>query len=534
MMRHFQSQAIVDALPFQLSVLDSKGIIQSVNSAWTGFALENDGDEVTQKGIGLDYLKACRGDTTPKGKRIRKGIGDVLAGKATEFEVEYPCHSPNQKRWFLMKASALKPLGMGAVIAHFQITDRVLAEKALRDSRRRLILARDSAVDSERFKSEFLAQMSHEIRTPITGIFGLIGMLRDSLSPGDQISIVDEISTLTDHLLGIVNDVLDLAKAEAGNLTLEDQAFDPGKLISGICEMMAPAADAKGLSLSHSLSPDFPMRVSGDARRVRQILLNLVGNALKFTAQGSIRILAETRAEASGSILMMVSVQDTGAGISSENQKRLFRRFSQIDDNSGAAAMGTGLGLSISRQLALAMGGDINLSSEVGRGSEFKLTIKVRPIQPGDASSQDEVPKEKRSGSVDKQEFLPSKKILVAEDNALNQRIITLILKKLGWSVVLAKDGLEALSFLDQGGIAAVLLDCQMSGMNGYETAAAIRSREVRLGISRIPVFAITADILNQNLDRCLKSGMDGLLAKPFRNEDMSDFLSKVERFWSP
>ncbi len=516
-----QAQVILDALPFQLALVDKKGIIRRVNAAWKDFARQNEGDAVTVKGVGVDYLAVCSADRSPRGKKVVRGIKDVLSGKSEEFASEYPCHSQDQKRWFIMRVSAVQPVGKGAVIAHFQITDRVLAEKALKTTNAALAKAEKAAKKSEKAKSDFLSQMSHELRTPVNGIVGLTEMLRDTKLESSQVKVLDNLDALNDHLIKILNDVLDLSKIEAGKFSLEERPFNPAAVAMGVREMLNRLALEKGLELTWQASADFPSMVLGDTRRLRQILINLVGNAIKFTDRGSVRITARAQVRESGRIELEFSVQDSGIGISPEAAKSLFQRFIQVKGNSESRGSGTGLGLAISKHLAQAMGGDVTLESAPGKGSVFRFSILVEasefPSLAGENSQEDGGIAHSGTG-----------KILITDDNDLNKRILQTILEKLGWTVLAANNGQEALEALEAGPVDAVMLDCQMPVMDGYSTAAEIRHREKAQGRDRVPIVSITADVMEENLRRCRKSGMDEFLTKPFRRLDVVGLLEKI------
>lgn len=534
-------QAVLDALPFQMAIVDKYGIIRQINAGWSAFAQENNSDMPTASGIGLDYLKACKGDRSPNGVKVVTGIQAVLSGRALEFSSEYPCHSKRKKRWFIMRVSPLASPYEGAVIAHFQITERVIAENALKKSRLSLVEARDAAVKSERSKSVFLSHMSHEFRTPLNGILGVLEMMKDStLTPGQK-ALVDDLDEMADHLLGIVNDVLDLAKIEAGKLDLDIRPFDPGGIAQGVVEILGRIAAEKGLGISCKLDPDFPRTVYGDARRLRQVLFNLVGNAIKFTDTGSVVVSAKAAGGLLGDLHLEFSVKDTGKGIGPDSLPKLFHSFSQFESGEYGKLGGTGLGLAISRQLSQAMGGDIEVVSILGLGSEFKFRIVVleRAPKPDDEAGQEQAtadwsaslyPYRAIRNDVESVKPADARKgtILVVDDLHLNRKIMSAILEKLGWSFILAKDGQEALDLLENTPVAALFLDCQMPGMDGYAAARAIREKEMAQGGPRMPIVAITADAMEENIRLCRNAGMDELLIKPFLRADVSRILSKL------
>ncbi len=516
------SQAVLDALPFQMAILDKHGKILRVNQAWIDFARENSGDAKTTVGTGVDYLKVCRADRSPKGRKVVKGIESVLAGETTKFESEYPCHSPKQKRWFIMQVSAIMPLGHGAVIAHFKITDRVLAEIALKKSNAELLVSKNAAIQSEKAKAEFLAQMSHEIRTPLNGMIGFIEGIRDWKLESSQLKVVDHLDSLADHLLGVLNDVLDYSKIEAGKFSLQEKNYNPRLVAETVREMLDPLASSKNLKLYWLCHPDFPDQVYGDERRLRQILFNLMGNAIKFTEKGKVSLIGRAMDLKDGSTQLEFAVQDTGIGISAHEAKSLFQSFSQVQGRPAAGVTGTGLGLLISKHLAIAMGGDILLESIPGKGSTFTLTLQAKKVFAQELPGKS-IPHISMAGSE-----MQNGRILIADDNEVNRKIMISILEKAGWKVLAAKDGLEALAMLADTNVDAIFLDCQMPHLDGYGTATEIRKKEANTGQKRIPIVAITADVMEKNLSLCREAGMDDFLPKPFRRADIAALLGRL------
>ena len=464
----------------------------------------------------------CRADRSHKGRRVVEGIEAVLSGKLTEFESEYPCHSRNQKRWFIMRVSAIMPIGRGAVIAHFKITDRVLAEKALTKLSEDLLNSKNEAIRKEKSKAEFLAQMSHEIRTPLTGMIGYIEMIRDWKLDPKQLNVIDHLDKLADHILGVLNDILDFSKIEAGKFSLREQNYDLKGVAEGVRDLLLSVATRKTLQLNWNCSPDFPREVFGDERRLRQILFNLMGNAIKFTLQGSVTLTGQFQDLQDGTLRVEFSVQDTGVGISEQDAKSLFQSFSQVQAEQTSKVTGTGLGLLISKHLARAMGGDIVLKSSPGQGSTFIVHIIVKKV------SEDELVVQPAPQISHFNATSGTGKILIADDNEVNRKIISSILEKEGWGVLEAKDGLEALAMLAQNRVDAVFLDCQMPNLDGYGAAKEIRKKESVDWTAHIPIVAITADVMEENRNRCHEAGMDEFLAKPFRRIEVAEVLTRL------
>jgi PAS domain S-box-containing protein len=387
------------------------------------------------------------------------------------------------------------------------VTERKRAEVALR-------AAMEAAEAAGRAKSRFLAMVSHEIRTPLNGIIGMTSLLLDTpLTPG-QLDRVETIRASGDALLSIVNEILDFSKIEAGKLDLDRLDFDIRTVAEEAADLVADAARQKGLGLSIVVDPGVPSGLWGDPGRVRQILLNYLSNAVKFTAAGEIRV----HIACVGSQIRC-AVSDTGIGLSPEQQSRLFTPFTQVDSSMARRFAGTGLGLAICRQLAELMGGAVGVESAPGKGSTFWFTF---PLEIAEARSSAKSPRPFPGGSF-------SGHVLVAEDNITNQKVARLMLERMGCKVDTVADGQEAIDAVRLGRYDLVLMDCQMPDVDGYAATEAIRQMEEATG-GRIPIVALTANVLEGEQDRCLASGMDGYMFKPIRG----DALTAVIGRWLP
>ena len=403
---------------------------------------------------------------------------------------------------------------VGRVWCFRDVTERVRAEKALS-------IARDEAMEASRLKSEFVATTSHEIRSPMNGVIGLTGLLLETDLDETQREFAEGVRTSAESLLVVINDILDFSKIEAGKLELEDVDFDLATAVGEVTGLVAPAAAAKNLSLQSEFDADVPRALVGDVGRLRQILMNLLTNAVKFTERGSVRVhVSGGRRGADGRITLRLAVEDTGVGLAMDDRDRLFEPFSQADASTTRRYGGTGLGLTICQRLAHAMDGSIDVQSELGVGSTFWIEIPFRE-QPTTASSAP-APRPRRSLTKPKAK---NARLLIVEDNAINQLVAKQIVQGLGYSYEVAANGIEALRALEARGFAAVLMDCYMPDMDGFEATRELRRREN--GHRHTPVIAMTAGAMAEDRERCVVAGMDDYVAKPVTRETLEHVLDR-------
>ncbi len=470
-------------------------------------------------------------------------IENHLLAQTAQFELEHRLrHKDGSYRWILTRGTSIKnadELSARMVGINIDVTDRKLVEEVLRQ-------AKDAAEAANLAKSQFLANMSHEIRTPMNGVLGLTELLlRYPLNKKER-HLTQSIHQSGSVLLSIINDILDFSKIEAGKLRLEAISFEARRTIEEAVAVSAPIAEQKGLRLSCHIDPEIPSFLIGDPTRLRQIVVNLVSNAVKFTEQGTIAVSAELNEICNERYGLSISVTDTGIGISPNAQAHIFDAFSQADGSTTRRYGGTGLGLAIVKQLVTLMGGTIELQSRLGQGTCFQFRIYCtrsdlqvqKPVEMFTASAErGEMANDQLSVNVGKV------RILLVEDNPVNREVACGMLDMLNCQTDTTENGREAIAAIAKTEYALIFMDCQMPEMDGLTATKLIRAREAeRAGPGgssgssskrRIPIIALTAHAMQGDREQCLAVGMDDYLTKPFTLALLEQALSRWVPLWS-
>jgi PAS domain S-box-containing protein len=503
--------AILDATPDATVIVDGDGRVVRINAQAErlfGYARE----ELLGRPVELLLPERFR-----RG-HMRHRASYLAAPRARPMGTDLDLYARRKDGSEVPVEISLSPLetaeGTLVISAIRDVTVRKQAERALAQSNQEMERANAELARANRVKSDFVATMSHEMRTPLNGVIGLTSLLRGTPLTPEQREYATAIQSSGDALLTLINDILDFSKIEAGHLSLELQPLDLRQLASEVVAVFTPQVRAKGLQISARVDPAVPPLLNADPVRVRQILTNLVGNAVKFTEHGAVEVRVDLGEEGPDGALLRIAVRDTGIGIAPALQATLFEPFTQADASTTRRYGGTGLGLAIAKRLVALMGGEIGVESVVGQGSTFWVTLRLAggEARSGRPGARRPPPAERGVGDRTRG------RILVAEDNPINQLVAVRLLESLGYVVETVRTGWQAVEAMRQGHYDLVLMDCHMPELDGFAATAAIRRDEAGRG-QHTPIVAVTADALVGDAEKSLAAGMDDYLAKPITLE---------------
>ena len=493
------------------------GVIQFANSA----VLQMFGYGEAEELIGQPYRIVVAPEELDRLEGYRQAR---LRGEASPSHYEFiGITSDGSRLWFECLASRVMWDGKPAVMGTFlDITKRKQIEEALRQAIEKAEVAREEAEAAAKAKSEFLATMSHEIRTPMNGVSGMTDLLLKTPLSSEQRENIEIIQRCSDHLIKIINRVLIIHEGYHNRFresySLDENSFELYPTMQDIVNLLSKQAVAKGLDIHLDISHDLPSSFIGDSGRLRQVLINLIGNALKFTDQGGVFVEISCIERCADDVQLRFQVRDTGIGMSPDELKKLFQRFPNIK-SSKPNLEGTGLGLAISNELVKMMGGKISVQSTVGEGSTFAFTI---PLKINTSPPQEAITDPAPRGPIEA-------RVLLAEDNVINQRVAMRMLQTLGCQVTVVSDGDEAVAEAAHGDFDVCFMDCQMPTMDGLAATMAIRAQEALTG-GRLPIIALTANVMPEQIEHCFEAGMDDYMSKPVKE---AEFAAKL-RQWTP
>ena len=507
---------LLDASPMPLVVKDRDLNITLVNSAYEHmFGVKR--EDVLNQGVSRQ-----RSDLAQEIERIEREL--LVKGGIHQIERALPLRTGSTLNYIINKSTFSNREGevSGVITTFTDITE-------LKRTEENLIRARELAETAVKTRSQFLANMSHEIRTPMNGVLGMVSLLSATALDTEQAEFVDTIKTSGEGLLKIINDILDFSKMEAGKVEIEDTVFDLNSRVAGIIQLFTASAREKALALTHDIAPDVPHLIHGDPVRISQVLSNLIGNAIKFTARGSVRVMVRVAGREQDNITLQFDVHDTGIGIAADALVRIFEPFLQADASTTRRFGGTGLGLTISRQLAELMGGSMTVDSKPGSGSRFGFSVQVRAAaaleQPADAQARAHDTRAAQAQVVG----ALGMHVLLAEDNPVNQTVTGAMLRKLGCTIILAGTGAQALAHVQSGEtFDVIMMDCHMPEMDGYAATAAIRAWENDDNRrTHNIIIAQTANAMDGDRQGCIAAGMDDYISKPFTTATLGATLAR-------
>jgi PAS domain S-box-containing protein len=459
-----------------------------------------------------EWSESVHADDLEAARESFRRIAATGVSEAREYRITRP---DGTVRWISDRAFPIldsngKVLRMVGIAE--DITERKLSEEEL-------LHAKNLAEEANLAKSQFLATMSHEIRTPLNAIIGMTHLALSSDLDAQQKKQLETVQSAADHLLVLVNDILDVSRIEAGRFELDAVAFSLRSALADTEKALAGRARGKGLGLSYSISTETPDALTGDVHRLQQIVYNLVSNAIKFTEQGGIEVEVEPETMSEDAVLLRIKVRDSGVGIPADMHEQIFNRFSQADASTSRRHGGTGLGLAISRHLVELLGGSIGVESTPGEGSTFTCTVRFELREPAAGVT------EKAPEQVEAAPGHPLK-VLLVEDNLANQNLVVALLERKGHEVVVVGNGRQALDEYRQQPFDLIFMDVEMPGLDGLDTTRIIREQE-QAGGGHIPIIALTAHAMKGDKERCFAAGMDDYVGKPIQ---IDQFYAAINR----
>ncbi|HRW92427.1 MAG TPA: ATP-binding protein, partial [Thermotogota bacterium] len=485
--------------PELVVLLDLQGTFLDSNPAWEKLL----GLEIPSPAFG-NLQSVCHPEDVPRVEQFLRTLGKGEETKNFELRLR------NQKGEYLWISWSFAHATTDPIV--FGVGRDVSAERRLQQN---LQQAAQKEREASRLKSEFLANMSHEIRTPLNGVMGMIGLLQETRLDDYQEELLKIGNTSSRQLLDVITDILDLSKIEAGKMDLENRPFSLEELLSEIHTLFDIRASQKDIAFSIATDPSIPAQLIGDVPKIKQVLLNLVSNAVKFTESGTVSLGVQPVSPAEEKTLRLrFSVEDTGKGIPAEKHHLLFQLFSQVDGSITRKVGGSGLGLAICKRLVKIMSGTIGFESQPGIGSTFWMEIPLQYESTG-------TPREKTPTLPNTSKPREGIRVLLAEDDPLNQKIMKIWIRNCGWHMQLAENGRQALQMADPDKFDVVIMDVQMPEMDGLEATRKIRQRESFQGTQRLPIIALTAHAFREDQQKCLEAGMDDYTSKPVQPEEL-------------